>query len=68
MTQNQLVLEHLQKYGSLTSGEAWSQYGISRLASRICDLKKMGYEFEKNTIRVQTKRGDYVWVTDYHLL
>lgn len=43
MTQNERILRHLSDYGSITSLEAMSEYGIMRLASRISDLKKLGY-------------------------
>ena len=42
-TQWKDVLEHLQKHGSITSMEAWSQYHITRLADVIFKLRKRGY-------------------------
>ena len=41
-TQNYKVLHHMEKYGGITSYEAFVEYGITRLASRICELRKMG--------------------------
>ena len=43
MTQCDRVLRHLEDFGSITSLEAMSEYGIMRLASRIADLKGQGY-------------------------
>ena len=43
MTQCERILRHLNDHGSITSLEAMSEYGIMRLASRINDLKGMGY-------------------------
>ena len=43
MTQCDRILRHLNDHGSITSLEAMSEYGIMRLASRINDLKGMGY-------------------------
>ena len=43
LTQCERVLRHLEDFGSITSLEAMSEYGIMRLASRINDLKGMGY-------------------------
>ena len=37
------ILRHLRDYGSITSLEAITEYGILRLASRINDLKRSGY-------------------------
>lgn len=42
-TQNEIILEHLSDYGSITNMEAATEYGIMRLASRIYDLRKLGY-------------------------
>lgn len=43
LTQCERVLRHLEDFGSITSLEAMSEYGIMRLASRISDLKGQGY-------------------------
>lgn len=43
MTQCERVLRHLEDFGSISSLEAVTDYGIMRLASRINDLKGMGY-------------------------
>ena len=51
LTQNQMILMHLQDYGSITSIEAMQQYGIMRLASRINDLKREGYNIVSETMK-----------------
>ena len=43
LTQCDRILRHLEDHGSISSLEAMSEYGIMRLASRITDLKGMGY-------------------------
>ena len=43
MTQCERVLRHMKDFGSISSLEAMSEYGIMRLASRISDLKGQGY-------------------------
>ncbi len=42
-TQCEVVLTHLKEHGSITSIEAFTEYGILRLASRINDLRRRGY-------------------------
>ncbi len=42
MTQNEKVLAYIQKHGSITPREAFAEFDIMRLASRISDLKKLG--------------------------
>ena len=41
------VIEYIKSHGSITSLEAIEQIGVARLASRICDLKKAGWNIEK---------------------
>lgn len=53
MTQHELILKHLDECGSISPFEAFSEYGITKLATRISELKKLGYEFA--TIRVEQK-------------
>lgn len=47
MAQTDRVIAHILAYGSITAAEAYSQYGCMRLASRICDLKRKGYNIGK---------------------
>ena len=42
LTQCDRILRHLEDFGSITSLEAVTEYGIMRLASRINDLKAQG--------------------------
>ena len=68
MTQNQMILEHMQKYGAITPREAYEMYGVMRLASRISDLRRQGYAIKSTRIKVRTRRGEDTWVSDYTLL
>ena len=47
-TQNEMILEHLVAGYSITALEALYDFGCFRLASRISDLKKAGYDIESN--------------------
>ncbi|QTX32863.1 hypothetical protein KAR29_02775 [Aminithiophilus ramosus] len=52
--QRQKVLGWLRDGRSLTSLEALSRFGCLRLASRIAELKKMGFPVEKEMISVES--------------
>ena len=41
-TQNQQVIEHINKFGSISPREAYDDYQIMRLASRINELRSSG--------------------------
>lgn len=56
MTQYETVLTHLKAHKSITSWDAITQYGITRLAAVICMLRKDGYRIETET--VSKKKGE----------
>lgn len=58
MTQCEFILRHFKDYGSITSLEAMQEYGIMRLASRISDLRKMGYNIEVVTETGKNRYGE----------
>ena len=50
MTQNEMILDYLNKKGSITTYESFTELFITRLSARIHDLKQMGYEVEYESI------------------
>ena len=62
MTQCERILRHLEDFGSITSLEAMSEYGIMRLASRITDLKGQGYAIVSDRV---TGKNRYEEPTSY---
>lgn len=56
MTQKDIVLDHLTNVGALTTFEAFTEYGITRLPSRICELRQEGHEIVG---KYKTKRNRY---------
>lgn len=67
MTQTQIVLKHLQTYGKITSWEAIEEYGITRLGSRIYDLRKEGYQIKSRSETVKTRLGNKTNIAVYEL-
>ena len=67
MTQTERILEHVQKYGSITPLEALKEYGIMRLASRVHDLKKRGVYLNRTAEKSTNRFGDTVHYTRYTL-
>ena len=45
MTQCDRVIQYIRDFGSISTREAMLDIGCMRLASRICDLKDKGYDF-----------------------
>lgn len=50
MTQNEMVLGHLKREGSITPLVALSLYGVYRLSARINDLREEGHDIETERI------------------
>ena len=67
MTQTERILEHVQKYGSITPLEALKEYGIMRLASRVHDLKMQGIYLNRTTEKSTNRFGETVHYTRYTL-
>ena len=61
------VLRHLQDYGSITSLEAITEYGILRLASRINDLKRQGHNIVSETQTSKNRYGELSHYSVYRL-
>ena len=46
MTQCEIILSHIRRYGEISSMEAMELYGICRLAARIGDLRSQGVKIK----------------------
>ena len=57
----------MNDFGSITSALAMEEYGIYRLASRISDLKKLGFPIEKETVTGKNRYGENVSFARYSL-
>ena len=67
-TQNEMILEHLVAGYSITALEALYDFGCFRLASRISDLKKAGYDIESNWKAIRAKKTNrVVKIKEYRL-
>lgn len=51
------ILHHFATRGELTAYQAWKEYGISRLASRIYDLRSAGWPIVKEWRIVEGREG-----------
>ena len=60
------ILKYLKTFKSITSLEAIKFLGETRLSARIYDLKKQGYKFKREPVRVHSRDG-WTYVTRYIL-
>lgn len=45
INQRQRIINYIREFGSITSKDAYNDLGITQLATRIKELKELGYEF-----------------------
>lgn len=48
MTQVQLIKKYIKEHGSISSYEAYSDLGITQLATRIKEMEESGIAFKKD--------------------
>ena len=57
MTQKELVLQYIQDFGSITPMEAFGDLGITKLATRISEMRKEGMEFKIDMVKGKNRYG-----------
>lgn len=58
MTQCERILKYMRDFGSISTMQAFTDLGITRLASRIHDLRRCGYSIESETHTGKNRYGE----------
>ena len=67
MTQRELILQYIKDFGSITPFEAFADLGITKLATRISEMRKDGIEFKIDTIKTINRYGKAVSFARYSM-
>ena len=67
MTQAQQVVKFMQENGSISTLEAFREFGITRLASRIYELRRAGLEITSETEKSRNRYGEPVHFARYRI-
>ena len=67
-TQKQRILEYINKFGSITSLEAYSELGITQLGARLDQLKREGYMFSTEIEKGKNRFGEDTQYKRYRLV
>ena len=67
MTQCEQIIEYLHQFGSITPMEAFADLGITKLATRVSEMRKDGREFKIETVKSKNRFGKTVWYAKYSL-
>lgn len=65
MTQKERIVQYLDDFGSITTMEAFSDLGITRLASRIHELTRNGLAIKKEMVSSKNRYGEEVHYMRY---
>ena len=67
-TQNDRIIDYIKRFGSITQLEALQDLGVMRLASRISDLRSLGYPIVSETEIVKNRFGEKCHVKRYRIV
>lgn len=65
MTQREAILQYINEFGSITPMEAFHDLGITKLATRISEMRKDGMKFKIETVSVKNRYGKSVSYAKY---
>ena len=57
MTQREQILQYIEDFGSITPMQAFADLGITKLATRISEMRKDGMEFRIDVVRGRNRYG-----------
>lgn len=58
MTQHELIYQYLQIHGSITPMEAFRFLGVTKLSTRVGEMKRLGIRISGEMVNVQNRRGE----------
>lgn len=67
INQCQRIIQYIQTFGSISTMQAFSDLGVTRLASRIHDLRMQGYSIVSETKTGNNRFGEAVSFKVYSL-
>ena len=65
MTQGERILKYIDEKGSITPMEAFSELGVTKLATRISELRRGGEKIEKRYVTATNRFGEKVHYMEY---
>lgn len=65
MTQGERILEYIDTNGSITPFEAFTELGITKLATRISELRRCGEKIEKRYVTGTNRFGEKIQYMEY---
>lgn len=67
-TQKELILKYLHDFGSITPMQAFSDLGITKLSTRVSEMRSDdGIEFKIESVKIKNRYGKTVHFSRYSL-
>ena len=63
-----LILRHMKTYGSINHKDAEREYGCTRLAARISDLRRRGVAIQSEIVTGKNRFGNDIHYAEYRLM
>ena len=60
MTQREAILQYIKDFGSITPMQAFADLGITKLATRISEMRKDGLDFKIEMVGTKNRYGKTV--------
>ena len=65
MTQREAIINYITEFGSITPLQAFADLGITKLATRISEMRKDGHKFKIETVKSKNRYGKTVCFARY---
>ena len=65
MTQREAIIEYITEFGSITPMQAFADLGITKLATRISEMRKEGMDFKIEMVSTKNRYGKSVSFAKY---
>ena len=65
MTQRDAIIDYIKQFGSITPMEAFADLGITKLATRVSEMKKDGINLKHESVKCKTRLGKTTHYTRY---
>jgi hypothetical protein len=67
MTQKEQILDYLKRFETITPMQAFGDLGITKLATRISEMRRDGIEFKIETVKSKNRLGKPTHYARYSL-
>lgn len=67
MSQKDRIIDYIKRFGSISPMEAFRDLGITKLATRVSEMKQEGIEFEQKYEASMNRFGEPVYYMRYSL-